>query len=279
MVNEGEPGEGEYLCDLTERNAVARVVEAVRPELVVHLGGIAFVAHREPAEMYAVNTLGSLNLLEALSRAEPRPRRVILASSANVYGAAGAAPLDETTPTRPISHYGASKLAMEAIAWVYRDRIPCVVARPFNYTGPGQSSRFLVAKIVEHFASGAERIELGNLDVERDFLDVRTVADIYAALLACPAADGTVVNLCSGRALSLRSIMRRMEAITGRSMDVATNPEFVRANEIPRLVGSNRRLHDLTGLRPAMDLDATLRDMLQDALSQRHGASALRGDR
>jgi GDP-6-deoxy-D-talose 4-dehydrogenase len=265
LINESDPLDGEHSADLTDAVAVARVVEAVRPDLVVHLGGIAFVGHRDPTSMYAVNTFGSLNLLDALAGLASPPRRVVLASSANVYGIAGGEPIDESNPTRPISHYGASKLAMEVIAGVYGDRLPCIVARPFNYTGPGQSERFLVAKIVEHFARGAARIELGNLDVERDFLDVRTVAGIYADLLDCANADGDAVNLCSGRAVSLRAIIQRMEAMTGRHMEVVTNPEFVRGNEIPRLVGCNRRLRDLLGIEPVMDLDATLGDMLEDA--------------
>jgi nucleoside-diphosphate-sugar epimerase len=270
LVNEGEPSPDEYLADLTDAAAVAGVVEAARPDLVVHLGGIAFVAHDDPAAMYAVNAIGSMNLLEALSRQARPPTRVVLASSANVYGWAGGEPLDESTPTAPVSHYGASKLAMETIAGVYRDRLACIVARPFNYTGPGQSERFLVAKIVAHFARRETRIELGNLDVERDFLDVRTVAKLYAALLECPSADGSAVNLCSGRALSLRGIIGRMEAITGLEMQVATNPAFVRGNEIPRLVGCNRRLRGLLGIDPAMDVDATLRDMLAHASLELH---------
>ena len=115
------------------------------------------------------------------------------------------------------------------------------------------------------------RIELGNLDVERDFLDVRTVADLYAGLLECPGAEGTVVNLCSGQAVSLRAIIGHMEAITGRRMAVETNPDFVRSNEITRLVGCNRRLRGLLGVAPEMDLARTLADMLD------HASRRLRG--
>lgn len=265
LINEGEPAHDEYLADLTDPDALARAVEAAKPDQVVHLGGIAFVAHDAPAAMYAINTIGTLNLLEALARLQHPPGRVILASTANVYGAAGDEPLDEATPTHPRSHYAASKLAMEAIAAVYADKLSCMVCRPFNYTGPGQAPHFLVPKIVDHFARRAPRIELGNLDVERDFLDVRTVASLYADLLQCKNADGGVVNLCSGRAISLRAIISMLQAITGHDIEMVTNPDFVRGNDIRRLVGSNARLRELLGVELVMDMETTLRDMLRDA--------------
>lgn len=265
LINEGEPTDDEYLADLTDPDSLARAVEQARPDFVVHLGGLAFVAHDEPAAMYATNTMGSLNLLEAIARLEQPPRRVVLASTANVYGAAGDQPLDEATPTRPRSHYAASKLAMEAIAGVYADRLSCTITRPFNYTGPGQAPHFLVPKIVDHFARRASRIELGNLDVERDFLDVRTIASIYADLLHCQRAHGAVVNLCSGRAVSLRAIISTLQDMTGHEIEVVTNPAFVRGNDIRRLVGCNARLRDMLGIQPAMDMETTLRDMLEEA--------------
>lgn len=265
LINEGEPSEGEYVADLTDADALARAVEQARPDFVVHLGGIAFVAHDEPAGMYATNAIGSLNLLEALARLDKPPQRVVLASTANVYGSAGDEPLDESTPAFPRSHYAASKLAMEAIASVYADRLPCTITRPFNYTGPGQAPHFLVPKIVEHFARRAPRIELGNLDVERDFLDVRTVASIYATLLRCGQPSEAVVNLCSGRTHSLREIVSLLQDITGHEIEVVTNPAFVRDNDIRRLVGCNARLRSLLGTAPAMDMEATLRDMLEAA--------------
>ncbi|MCA1714229.1 MAG: GDP-mannose 4,6-dehydratase, partial [Gammaproteobacteria bacterium] len=173
--------------------------------------------------------------------------------------------IDETTPTEAINHYGASKLAMEAVVSASREQLPCVVTRPFNYTGPGQAGHFLVPKIVAHFAKRADRIELGNIDVERDFLDVRSVSILYARLLGCDAAVGATVNLCSGRSVTIRDLMARLQRLTGHHMQVAVNPELVRAREIPRLVGCNARLRSLIGDWPDIYLDQTLRDMLDAA--------------
>jgi nucleoside-diphosphate-sugar epimerase len=268
LVNDGEPGQDEYLADLTDASALRHAVALARPDFVVHLAGLAFVAHDEPTAMYSTNAMGSLNLLESLASLETAPLRVILASSANVYGSAGEEPLDESTPARPQSHYAASKLSMEAIAQVYADRLSCTITRPFNYTGPGQASHFLVPKIVEHFARRAPSIELGNLDIERDFLDVRTVASTYADLLDCEGARGAVLNICSGRAFSLRGIISILQDITGHDIRINVNPALVRGNDIRRLVGSNLRLREMLGIQPAMDMERTLRDMLEEAIGR-----------
>ncbi|GAB6194929.1 NAD-dependent epimerase/dehydratase family protein [Lysobacter xanthus] len=265
LINDGEAGPDERTADITSATAMRDLASDVAPDYVIHLAAITFVPHADAEGIYRTNTLGTLNLLEALAALPRRPSRVILASSANVYGNAAAEFIDEAVPPAPLNHYAASKLAMEAVASVYRDRLACVITRPFNYTGPGQASQFLVPKIVDHFAARATRIELGNLDVERDFLDVRSVSSIYAALLDSANVDGGVFNVCSGRGTTLRAIVSRLEAITGHAMDVAVNPEFVRPNEIRRLVGSNDRLRAAVGEWPDYSLDETLRDMLAAA--------------
>ena len=119
--------------------------------------------------------------------------------------------------------------------------------RPFNYTGVGQSADFLLPKIVAHFKRRAERIELGNLDVWRDFSDVRAVADAYCRLLDAPAAVGATVNVCSGHSHSLREVLALAEHITGHQLPVQVNPAFVRANEVKTLLGNPARLHALIG--------------------------------
>ena len=265
LINEGQPNADERYADLTDAASLSNAVAEVAPDLVVHLAAISFVAVDNIESIYATNTIGSLNLLDALSKLSRVPERVILASSANVYGDAGGLPIEETALPAPINHYGASKLAMEALASVYREQVPCVITRPFNYTGPGQALHFLVPKIVDHFARRADRIELGNLDVERDYLDVRSVVAIYAALLRNEKADGTVVNICSGRSVPLREIIERLQRLTGHDIEVVVNPEFVRSNEIRRLTGSNARLRELVSDWPEYDLDVTLGDMLAAA--------------
>jgi GDP-6-deoxy-D-talose 4-dehydrogenase len=262
LVNEAPTAANEVFADLRDPAAVATVVRDVAPDHVIHLAAIAFVAAEDPEPFYRVNLLGSLALLRAIAAADNPVRRVILASSANVYGNVEADLLDETTPTVPANHYAVSKRAMEDMAALFRPVLPIVIARPFNYTGPGQSVQYLVPKIVDHFRRRAPVIELGNVDVIRDFLDVRTVVEVYRRLLAAPAAAGATVNICSGRGLALRDVIGLLGQATGHAIRIQVNPRFVRAQDVRRLVGSNRRLRELIGETAAMPFEGTLRDML-----------------
>lgn len=246
--------------DLRDADAVRRVVRDTRPDYVVHLAGVSFVPHGDPTAIYAVNAVGSVYLLEAVAREAPQVRKILLASSANIYGNAEQFPIDESLPPRPVNHYSCAKLAMEYMAQTWFERMPIVIARPFNYTGRGQAEHFLVPKLITHFARRAPSIHLGNLDVVRDFSDVRMVCDAYSRLLVAPTRS-TVVNVCSGVGRSLRSVLDAMERISGHRLSVERDPTLVREAEVRRLVGSNERLRQAIGDLAFVDFDETLRWM------------------
>lgn len=230
-------------ADLTDAAGLAAAVAALRPDVVVHLAAVAFVGHGDVEAFYRVNLIGTRNLLAAL-RAAGRPLdAVLLASSANVYGASRGGQLDEDTPPAPANDYAVSKLAMEHMARTFLADLPIVVARPFNYTGRGQSESYLVAKCVAHFRRRLPVIELGNIDVSRDFSDVRALADAYLGLVQAP--PGTIVNICSGVPCSLRNIIDIASRWTGRAIEIRVNPDLVRPNEIPSLTGDPSRLRRL----------------------------------
>lgn len=259
----GEPtGPDVFTVDLCDRDAVSRAVEEVQPDVVVHLAGIAFVAHSNADLIYRVNIVGTRNLLEALAAARHQPSSVLLASSANIYGHVDVPVIDESMTPAPFNDYGVSKLAMEHMAHLWSDKLPIIIARPFNYTGVGQDANFLLPKIVSHFRSGARGIELGNLNIARDFSDVRAVAKAYRRLLAL-SPPGQAYNVCSGRAYSLRGIIDTMAGIAGYDIDVRVNPAFVRASDVPTLVGSNRKLASVIGEIEPTPLEDTLRWMYQ----------------
>lgn len=255
-------GPHEVALDITSLDNCRSVMEAIRPDYLVHLAAISFVQHADAEAFYRVNVIGTLNLLQALVDAGVSPRRVLIASSANVYGNATAGIIAESQTPQPVNHYAASKLAMEHMARTWNDRLPIVMTRPFNYTGIGQERHFLVPKIVAHFVQRAPVIELGNLDVERDFSDVRTVARIYRGLLECDCA-GQTVNVCSGRPYSLRGILAMMEEICGYQIDIQVNPAFVRQSEVKILIGSPERMRALLGEINVIPLEQTLRWMAQ----------------
>lgn len=259
--NGARGGTAQYACDLRDLDSVRAVLDDARPDVVVHLAAIAFVAHGDVNAMYSTNLLGTRNLLEALTQCAVQPSKVLIASSANVYGNVSADCLHETTMPSPANDYAVSKLAMEYASRLWADRLPIVLVRPFNYTGVGQSAQFLVPKIVEHFRKRSPVLELGNLDVVRDFSDVRDVVIAYRLLVEHampPEAYGQSFNICSGRGTALARIIEIMEHISGHTPEIRVNPAFVRTNEVKILVGSREKLEGLVGSMPLRTIEETL---------------------
>jgi GDP-6-deoxy-D-talose 4-dehydrogenase len=251
-------------ADLLDERALADAVETVRPDVVVHLAAVAHVANADVARTYVVNVVGTRNLLQALARMSVLPRAVLLASSANVYGNATQGIIDEHVAPQPANDYAVSKLAMEHVATRWNAELPIVIARPFNYTGVGQCDDFLLPKIVAHYASGERAISLGNIDVSRDFSDVRDVVDAYARLIEA-APRGETFNVCSGTGWTLQAVLDALAKIAGYTIDVKVDPRFVRANEVRQLVGSHSKLDATIGETARVRLDDTLRWMYEDA--------------
>ncbi|GGK46852.1 NAD-dependent epimerase/dehydratase family protein [Salinarimonas ramus] len=251
-------------ADLMDEEALRGLVAEARPTNVVHLAAIAFVAEGDAEAYYRTNVIGTRRLLEALVAEAGDAACVLVASSANVYGAGEGTPLAETSPVRPANDYGVSKVAMEHLCRTYADRLPIVLVRPFNYTGVGQSERFLVPKIVAHFARRAETISLGNTDVRRDFSDVRDVVDAYRRLLAV-APVGETLNVCSGVDRSLDDVIAICRDVTGHDIRVEVDPRFVRARDIPVLVGDRTRLSSVLGGFDPRPIEETIAWMLGTA--------------
>jgi GDP-6-deoxy-D-talose 4-dehydrogenase len=256
--------------NLTDGAAISQEVALIAPDAVVHLAAISFVGHADNSAFYSVNVVGTTNLLSALANLAHRPQRVLLASSANVYGNCDASPITETQAPAPVNHYAMSKLAMEYMALTYADRLDVIITRPFNYTGPSQSPNFVIPKLVEHFARAAPFISLGNLAVEREFNDVQMVCNAYLELLKY-GESGEAYNVCSGQTYTLQHVIDMLFRITGHTMQVDVNPAFVRANELHRLCGSPAKLQSLLDAHGSKlvhpPLERTLRSMLAAAQS------------
>lgn len=248
-------------ADLTDADALKSALASVQPDVVVHLAALAFVGHGDPNAFYRVNLMGTRNLLEALATSGKTPESVLIASSANVYGNQAEGVLDEQTPPVPANDYAVSKLAMEYMAKTWLPKLPITLVRPFNYTGVGQTENFLLPKIVSHFRRKADVIKLGNLDVWRDFSDVRAVVQAYRKLIE-KGPVGETFNVASGKTHSLREVLALCTELSGHEPEVQVNPAFVRANEVKTLCGDATKLRECIGEWDTPELKDTLRWML-----------------
>lgn len=252
-----------HCCSLNDAATLSALLAEIRPTYVVHLAAVSFVAHSDADAIYNANLLGTRHLLEALRTTSIGPEAVLLTSSANVYGNMTEGVLDESAPFAPANDYAVSKAAMEYMARLYQSRLPLIITRPFNYTGIGQAEQFLIPKIVAHTRRRVAIIELGNLDVARDFCDVRQVAHAYRLLLETPAAIGETVNICSGTAYTLQYVLEQAAAISGHQLEVRVNQAFVRSADVKNLFGCKAKLDALIGELPPIKLKDTLRWMIE----------------
>lgn len=254
--------------DVTSIADCRSIIEQFTPSYIVHLAASTFVGDTEALEMYRVNVLGTLNLLQACEDVGWAPRKILIPSSANVYGNRPGT-IAEDAPFAPVNHYGASKAAMEYMLQTWFHRLPIIVTRPFNYTGVGQERRFLVPKITGAFGSRQPCLELGNLDVARDFSDVRTIAQIYQSLLEGEAV-AEAVNVCSEQPYTLQQILDMAQDVSGHRLEIRVNPQFVRLSEVKVLAGSAKRLRELIPGLSAIPFFETIRWMIGnvDALSE-----------
>jgi nucleoside-diphosphate-sugar epimerase len=253
---------GYVQVDLANTAELQKHLNEIQPDVVVHLAAVAFVGHGVADAFYQVNLLGTRNLLEAIDACGKTPECVLIASSANVYGNTSEGRLNEATAPSPANDYAVSKIAMEYMASLWHHRLPIIITRPFNYTGVGQDENFLLPKIVSHFLRKADTIELGNLDVWRDFSDVRAVVSAYRGLLEAQPI-GQTINVSSGVTHSLREVIDMCSEITGHQILTEVNPAFVRENEVKTLCGDNSRLRELVPKWQTPPLKETLRWMLE----------------
>jgi GDP-4-dehydro-6-deoxy-D-mannose reductase len=270
-LDEAERRQVEWMpLDLLDAESVRRVA-ARTVDAVVHLAGCASGAQalRDPGLAWEVNAAGTARLVAELGRrralGECDPL-VLLASTAEVY-APLARPLTESDPAGPRSPYAASKLGAEIAAGetARRTGLRVVISRAFPHTGPGQDDRFVAPAFARRLRAakraGAPAVKVGNLEVVRDFLDVRDVAAAYVALLGGGAA-GETYNVASGEGVALRDLFDRIAARVGVRAIPEADAGLLRAADLLYLVGDASKLRAATGWQPRIPLDDTLRDLV-----------------
>jgi len=249
-------------------------------DAVAHLAAVSTSTLAAAEHYISVNVTGSRNLLTALER-QRKLHTVLMASSGQVYGKGEdlAQPITpaqgfkENDPLSPGNDYARSKALMERLSQEWSSRLPIIIARPFNYTGKGQSDTFVIPKIVHHFRRRAPKIELGATHLWREFGDVRYVSECYRALIERGVqgdhAAAEVYNICSGIARRLDDVLEICRAKTGHDPSITVNPKFVRAGEPEILIGDPSRLQKILNGTPTPTLEQTLSWMLSDGTKTR----------
>jgi len=265
--------------DLLDSAGWVNLIRHTNPDVIYHLAGWSDVGQswHNPVKTFAVNAQGTLSVLHAA--AEGGVKRVLLISSADVYGlvASDSLPITEQTPARPRSPYGVSKQAAEDLGQQFvRGRgLDVVIARPFNHLGPGQRSQFAAAAFASQIAqaelAGGGEVAHGDLSARRDITDVRDVVRAYRMLVDA-GSQGEIYNICSGRAVSMSHVLETLVADARVPITTRVDPERLRPIELPILRGSPEKLVAATGWEPRYSLDTTLSDVLSRA---RHHSKSL----
>jgi GDP-4-dehydro-6-deoxy-D-mannose reductase len=266
--------------DLRDAAHVRSALERIRPERVIHLAAQSAVpaAFEHPLETMEVNFIGTLHLLTALRDTGFRGRMLYIGSG-DVYGVVPEAqlPITEDQPLKPRNPYAVSKVAAEALCyqWSQTEGFEIVLTRPFNHVGPGQGRRFAVSDFAAQIAEiGQGRREpvlrVGDVDVTRDYTDVRDVVRAYGLLLE-QGRNGEVYNVCSGRERVIRSVIESLFALAGVRAEIVAEPQRMRPNEQRRTQASNRKLNQAVGWAPEIPWERTLGDLLAYWKEHAHG--------
>ena len=261
-----------FRAEITDAAAVRKAVEGARPDAIVHLAGFASVAssQQDPSGTFAVNVLGTVNLLTAVRDTAPKAR-VLVIGSAEMYGAvAPGLRISEDAPFLPLSPYASSKVASEVAAFQFHrgSGVAAIGARPFNHLGAGQRLNFVVPSFAAQLVAVRRRraepvLRVGNLDAVRDFAHVDDVVEAYR-LLVHQGQPGQAYNVCSGQGRTIRSLLDRMIALAEVEVRIDLDPARLRPSDIPSQVGDPGKLERL-GWRPSRTIDDALRAALAHA--------------
>ena len=266
------PLAGWHTAELRDAASLTAALAAARPGHIVHLAGQSSAARsfEDPEGTFALNALGTWNLLRAVREAAPAARTLIVGTS-EVYGPQPEGTrVREDAPFRPVSPYGISKAAADAMARVYAEenQLDVMRTRSFNHTGPGQLPSFMAPSFAQQIAAiearrGEPVLRVGNLEVTRDLLDVRDVAVAYTLLLE-RGLPGAAYNVCRGEGVRLTALVSSFIARARVPITVEVDPARLRPTDVPYLVGDPAAIARDTGWRAGIPLDRTLDDLLAE---------------
>jgi GDP-4-dehydro-6-deoxy-D-mannose reductase len=261
-----------YECDIVDFQSIFGVLKEVKPDIIFHLAGQAFVpsSFEHTAETFKVNVIAPINIFEAVKAVDIAPR-IVVVTSGEVYGetAGFTAVHTERSIPRPVNPYAASKTSIDYIAQTYKtyEGLNIVIARPFNHTGPRQKPSFVCSSLARQISLAQKNnvppvIKIGNIKPRRDFTDARDVVRAYWLLGKVSNEKDFIFNVCSGKIFSIEEIIRMYEGITGLKFELHIEEKRLRDYDIQLLAGSNELLRHTTGWRPEITMEQTLRDLL-----------------
>ena len=254
--------ENQKVVSLLDKEKLDEIIKLYKPNVIVHLAAIALVTHKNTGEIYNVNVQGTENLLESVQKYCDPNTRVILASTAGVYGNQNVDKYREDLSYNPANHYSYSKMITEYISKQYKEDLDIVTIRPFNIIGVGQSEKFLVPKLVEHFADRKEKLFVGNISSFRDYVDVEYCAEVIMELISRKKLDFDILNICSGILTNGEMIIQLLQEITDFKPEIEMSSDFVRKNEVWRMIGDTTRLWEFMNNKKSQSVKDILVKML-----------------
>lgn len=259
-------------ADLLDKEKVGQIISRLQPGYLLHLASVSSVGHswKQPHESFVNNTNIFLNLVDQL-RLQGIPCRIISVGSSEEYGnvSQDQLPLTENSPLDPISPYAVARVSQEMISRIYQQGfgMDIIMTRSFNHIGPGQKESFVISSFAKQLSAIAKsssktgKVITGNLDIVRDFVDVRDVVRAYHILLTRGEA-GDVFNICSGVGTSLKEVLDMMCDILKIQVNTEVDPALVRPNDNMMIIGSNRHILEKTGWKPEIGLRKSLADII-----------------
>ncbi len=261
-----------YEGDLRDDKIVSEIMGECKPDAIFHLAAQSSVkiSFENPQETFSDNLFGTLNLLEVVSKLDYEVKTLVISSS-EVYGQLEPeeCPVDEDHPLRPVNPYAVSKAAVDLMAYQYFKayKLPIYVARAFSHSGPGQKTvgvlsdwAFQIAKI--ELGLSPPVLKVGNLNVQRDYTDVRDVVRAYMDIIE-KGKPGRPYNVCTGKGYKLSDLLERYRSMAKKDIEVMKDQSRMRPVDIPILTGSNKRIKEDTGWEPEIEMEITLADSLK----------------
>ena len=261
-----------YHCDIGEFQAVFKILKTVKPDVIFHVAGQAFVpsSFEFTAETFKTNVIGTINVFEAVKACEINPR-IVIVTSGEIYGETFGLPSlhSEQSIPQPVNPYAASKTSVDYIAQTYKkfEGLNIVIARPFNHTGPRQKPNFVCSSLARQITliqknNSSPTLHIGNIKARRDFTDVRDIVRGYWMLSQIDNKTNFIFNLCSGTNYSIEEIINLYSDITGMQFELHVEKKRLRGYDIQLLAGNPSAINNSIGWKPTISMRQTLTDLL-----------------